>query len=227
MNPAPADAALDEVLEAYLLTAAGPDHAALQPWVARYPQYAAELTACAVEWSQLAWLPPGAPLEGTRLDDAVAQGMRVVGQLLDAAPAPVPAPAPSPLAPVPVAPSLAPAWWRRRIVIPLPAFAGGIAVLAILVLGLTFWLARPWTMAAQPAPLVSYGGTIHAMTATGWVVDDEEILVDSQTAIHGEPVVGGAVVCIGELRPPSFQLHAVAVWVQAATPAEAPPGPHN
>jgi hypothetical protein len=216
MSPTPDPATLDDVLEAYLLAADGPDYPTLQHWMARYPAYAADLSACAAEWSRIAWLPPGAGTPAPdRLDAPLARGQAVVQAILDRQAATAPAAAAG-------ARRAAPAWWDRRILLPLPAFAAGLGALAVLVLAAALWLISAWSSPPPPSPLVSYGGTIHAMSASSWIVDDEEVQMDAQTEIHGHPVVGAAVVCIGELRPPHYQLHAVAVWVQVATPPAAP-----
>lgn len=51
-------ASLDEVIEAYMASAPGPDSDSLSEWIARYPQYARELMDFAAHWSLVEALPP-------------------------------------------------------------------------------------------------------------------------------------------------------------------------
>ena len=85
----------------------------------------------------------------------------------------------------------------------------GLIPVALLLLAL---LMRP---AEGPTQLLTYSGRINAMSATEWLVDDEQVLVDAHTEIHGRPAIGAEVVCIGKLVPPGSRLQALTVWVQA------------
>src|SRR3954454_6807621 len=114
MNPTPDAATLDDVLEAYLLTAEGPDYPTLHRWIARYPAYAADLSACAAEWSRIAWLPPGVGTPAPAgLDAPLARGQAVVQSILDRQASAPPAARGTG--------RFGPAWWQRRVLIPLPA----------------------------------------------------------------------------------------------------------
>src|SRR5689334_19089571 len=105
MSPTSDPTTLEDVLEAYVLAADGPDYPTLQRWIARYPAYADDLSACAAEWSRIAWLPPGGPAAPAALDALPARGQAVVQALLDRQ--------------VPAAPAATPArraataWWHR------------------------------------------------------------------------------------------------------------------
>ena len=71
-----------------------------------------------------------------------------------------------------------------------------LAVLALLIAGI--FLLRSSQRSQQ---LESYKGTITQILPDGWQVDDTRIVIDAQTTIHGDPVVGAKIICVGRDLP--------------------------
>jgi hypothetical protein len=75
---------LEDVLDAYVASAAGPDSASLDAWIHRYPQFATELTEFAASWSLMKGLPAAPDAHETDVEKLVLRGMGIVQNLLHA-----------------------------------------------------------------------------------------------------------------------------------------------
>ena len=75
---------LEDVLDAYVASVAGPDSASLDAWIRRYPQFATELTEFAASWSLMKGLPPAPEAKETDVETLVLRGMSIVESLLHA-----------------------------------------------------------------------------------------------------------------------------------------------
>ncbi len=73
---------LEDVLDAFVESEAGPNSASLAEWIRRYPQYERELTEFAASWSLMKWLPPSPDAEAVDEETLVLRGMSVVQNLL-------------------------------------------------------------------------------------------------------------------------------------------------
>ena len=82
MNDQIEQEALEDVLDGYVASAAGPDSASLDAWIRRYPQFATELTEFAASWSLMKGLPPAPGAQETDVEKLVLRGMRIVQTLL-------------------------------------------------------------------------------------------------------------------------------------------------
>lgn len=82
MNDQQERQALEDVLDAFVASAAGPDSAPLAEWIRRYPQYERELTEFAASWSLMRSLPPSPDAEEVDEETLVLRGMSVVQNLL-------------------------------------------------------------------------------------------------------------------------------------------------
>ncbi|HMA33711.1 MAG TPA: hypothetical protein VKY74_04455 [Chloroflexia bacterium] len=105
-------------------------------------------------------------------------------------------------------------WWAPRRPAVRPGF--GLLLLCALAAAGLLLVALSLRPSATPAQLLTYSGRIHAMTNTQWVVDDETVIIDATTEIHGQPVVGAEVLCLGQQAAPGAPLRARTVWVRAA-----------
>ncbi|MCC6630136.1 MAG: hypothetical protein IT340_22375 [Chloroflexi bacterium] len=82
MNDQQERQALEDVLDAFVASGAGPNDASLAEWIRRYPQYERELTEFAASWSLMTWLPPSPETEDVDEETLVLRGMSVVQNLL-------------------------------------------------------------------------------------------------------------------------------------------------
>ena len=73
---------LEDVLDAFVASGAGPNSASLAEWIRRYPQYERELTEFAASWSLMRSLPPAPDAEEVDEETLVLRGMSVVQNLL-------------------------------------------------------------------------------------------------------------------------------------------------
>jgi hypothetical protein len=73
---------LEDVLDAFVASAADPGDASLADWIRRYPQYERELTEFAASWSLMRSLPPAPDAEQVDEETLVLRGMSVVQNLL-------------------------------------------------------------------------------------------------------------------------------------------------
>lgn len=73
---------LEDVLDEFVASGAGPNSASLAEWIRRYPQYERELTEFAASWSLMKWLPPSPDAEEVDEETLVLRGMSVVQNLL-------------------------------------------------------------------------------------------------------------------------------------------------
>jgi len=69
---------LEDVLDEFVASGAGPNSASLAEWIRRYPQYERELTEFAASWSLMKWLPPSPDAEEVDEETLVLRGMSVV-----------------------------------------------------------------------------------------------------------------------------------------------------
>lgn len=74
---------LDDVLNAYVASSAGPSYKVLTEWILRYPQFEEELTEFTVGWSLNETLPPVEEPEEVDEDTLVLRGMSVVQSILN------------------------------------------------------------------------------------------------------------------------------------------------
>jgi hypothetical protein len=104
------------------------------------------------------------------------------------------------------------------------------ALLVIVVGGIALVALLASQQGTKAPPLVSYSGVITQIEAGEWQVGDEEVVIDSQTQIHGQPAVGLKMTCIAEALPGHDRMHALEVWVgmepdkPITVPTLAPPG---
>lgn len=92
MSEQPERQELEDVLDAYVAAAQGPDNASLTDWIRRYPQYARELMEFAARWSLMETLPAAREVAEVTEETLVLRGMSVVQDLLhrkEAGPHPV------------------------------------------------------------------------------------------------------------------------------------------
>lgn len=73
---------LEDVLDAFVASAADPENVSLAEWIRRYPQYERELTEFAASWSLMRSLPPALDAERTDEETLVLRGMSVMQNLL-------------------------------------------------------------------------------------------------------------------------------------------------
>ena len=73
---------LEDVLDAYVASGAGPNSASLAEWICRYPRYERELTEFAASWSLMRSLPPAPDAKEVDEEALVLRGMSVVQDLL-------------------------------------------------------------------------------------------------------------------------------------------------
>lgn len=73
---------LEDVLDAFVASGAGPNSASLHEWIRRYPKYERDLTEFAASWSLMKWLPPSPDAEEVDEKTLVLRGMSVVQNLL-------------------------------------------------------------------------------------------------------------------------------------------------
>ena len=108
---------------------------------------------------------------------------------------------------------------------------GSLAAVALLLIvtGAAIVIALLINRPAVPlgTPVESYTGVIKEMAATQWLVDDTQVVVDSRTEIHGQPVVGAQITCLAVALQPGDRVRALEVWVntQPGTPTAPVPAP--
>lgn len=76
---------IDDVLEAYTMADEGPSLRTLTKWLARYPQYAEELTAFTAQWALVKHLPDVIDADETDQEKLVLRGMSIIQEALFAA----------------------------------------------------------------------------------------------------------------------------------------------
>ncbi len=86
MNDQTRDEQLDDVLDAYMATAASPDWATLVSWIERYPAFEQELTEFAVSWSRAEALAPVSEPAQAEVEERVRRGVAVARRVLAAQP---------------------------------------------------------------------------------------------------------------------------------------------
>lgn len=74
--------ALDDVLEAYVLSDGGPSRQALAEWVRRYPQYSQELITLTARWSLATYLPEAEGQDEVDEATLIRRGMSIVQNVL-------------------------------------------------------------------------------------------------------------------------------------------------
>jgi len=124
----------------------------------------------------------------------------------------------------PIAPSRPPRIFARFS----PAAFAGVATLLLLgvIAGVLLFGVFAAPRSAKTRQVASYTGIITAMTATVWLVDDTEVLIDEATEIHGVPAVGAEMRCIGE-ELPGERMRAFEVWIEALAPTAPRPDNHR
>jgi len=76
------DDRVEDVLDAFVASAAGPGGADLATWIGRFPDYEQELTRCATSWRLVQAMATGPDPSGPTDDILVGRGMEIVGELL-------------------------------------------------------------------------------------------------------------------------------------------------
>jgi hypothetical protein len=83
MNEHAGRESVDDVLNAYVASSAGPSYEALTEWIQRYPHFERELTEFTVGWSLSETLPPIKETEEVDQETLVLRGMSVVQGILN------------------------------------------------------------------------------------------------------------------------------------------------
>lgn len=73
---------LDDILEAYVASEAGPSRTTLTEWVRRYPEYQQQLTEFTARWGMLRWLPNKPDDKEIDEEMLVLRGMSTVQSVL-------------------------------------------------------------------------------------------------------------------------------------------------